>query len=158
MGCISFYSKFTNLVITCAILMISIPSRSCILWLPCAKYSFASLYQFVFYCLSTGPFYLIQLAPSVGWVVSYGGVICISVAFQRLCLLAGLRSRSRDRSWSRSESTILAGVGVGAGVGKIWSTPTPARSRRLTPGSRRWFWTNGYVSARKQWKTGRKWE
>ena len=27
----------------------------------------------------------------------------------------------------------MAGVGVGAGVGKILSTPTPARSRRVSP-------------------------
>ena len=28
---------------------------------------------------------------------------------------------------------VLTGAGVGARVGKIWPTPTPARSRRLTP-------------------------
>ena len=30
----------------------------------------------------------------------------------------------------------LAGVEVGAGVDKVLPTPTPARSHRLTPGSR----------------------
>ena len=68
----------------------------------------------------------------------------------------GLRSRSRDRSWSRSESTVLAGVGVGAGVGEILPTPTSARSRRIPPVNRRWFWPNGYAWSRKHWNTGGK--
>ena len=91
-----------------------------------------------------------------------GNSICVTrledTFSSSFCLQPGLRSRSRGRSWSRSESTVLAGVGVGAGVGKIWSTPTPARSRRLTLDSRRRFWTNGYPSSRKHWKTGRKGE
>ena len=69
---------------------------------------------------------------------------------------AGLQSQSRGRSWSWSESIILAGVGLGAGVGKIWPTPILARSRRITPGSRRWFRTNIYAPSRQHWKTEEK--
>ena len=46
-------------------------------------------------------------------------------------LTRAAESESRPESdWS--ESAVLAGVGDGAGVGKIWTTPTPAPSRRLT--------------------------
>ena len=41
---------------------------------------------------------------------------------------AGLESVGVDRFGLESKA--------GAGVGKIWPTPTPARSHRLTPGGR----------------------
>ena len=71
-------------------------------------------------------------------------------------LWEGLRSRSRGHSWSRSESTVLPGDWVGAGVGKILPTPTPARSRRVPPVNRQWFWPNGYASSRKHSKRDEK--
>ena len=66
-GCISFYSEFVYSVTNRAYLTISIPFRSYILRLSCAKNCFAYLHQFVFYYVSNGPLALDTTYP-IGWV------------------------------------------------------------------------------------------
>ena len=90
------------------------------------------------------------------WSMTFRMPHGLSSESELLIRAAEQESRAELESVGVDRSTVL--TGVWAGVSEMWPTRMPARSRRATPGSRRWLWTNGYAPSRKHWKTGRKWE